>query len=116
MNSKWQFLHAFWEHRTKLLVLVLILSLIASQPIKAQFGIDWAPVVTAINRIGAAISTTIAPALIAIEWALGTLNRLMTSIHVLFTNDVYPRLRSIVHTAWSLQFKVFTHKFRRFRA
>ena len=42
MNSKWQFLHAFWEHRTKLLVLVLILSLIASQPIKAQFGIDWA--------------------------------------------------------------------------
>ena len=34
MNPKWQFLHAFWEHRTKLLVLVLILSLIASQPIE----------------------------------------------------------------------------------
>ena len=51
MNSKWQFLHAFWEHRTKLLVLVLILSLIASQPIKAQFSIDWGPIVAAINRI-----------------------------------------------------------------
>ena len=91
MNSKWQFLHAFWEHRTKLLVLVLILSLIASQPLKAQFSIDWAPVVAAINRIGAAISTTIAPALLAINRALGTLNRLMTSIQILFTNVVYPQ-------------------------
>ena len=27
MDPKWQFLHVFWEHRTKILVLMLIVSL-----------------------------------------------------------------------------------------
>jgi len=36
MDPKWQFLHALWEHRTKFLVLVLIVSLIAPQPARAR--------------------------------------------------------------------------------
>jgi len=63
MNSKWSLLRALWGHRTKLLVLVLIASLIAPQPVRAQFGIDWAAIVAAINSIGTAIANTIGPAL-----------------------------------------------------
>ena len=44
MDPKWQFLQMFWQHRAKLLVLVLIVSLIAPQPARAQFGIDWAAI------------------------------------------------------------------------
>jgi hypothetical protein len=91
MDPRWQFLHAFWEHRTKLLVLVLIVSLIAPQPAKAQFGIDWGAIVAAIDKIGSAISNTIGPALRAINGALGTLNNLMSSIEAFFTNVVYPQ-------------------------
>ena len=73
MNSKWHLLQVLWEHRTKLLVLVLIVSLIAPQPVRAQFGVDWGAIVAAINRIGTAISTTVVPALAAINRTLGTL-------------------------------------------
>ena len=76
MDPKWNFLAALWEHRKALLVLVLIVSLIAPQPVRAQFGIDWAAIVAAINSIGTAISNTIGPALRAINGALGTLNQL----------------------------------------
>ena len=81
----------FWQHRAKLLVLVLIVSLIAPQPARAQFGIDWGAIVAAINSIGTAISNTIGPALRAINGALGTLNNLMSSIQAFFTNIVYPQ-------------------------
>ncbi len=91
MDPRWHFLHAFWEHRTKLLVLVLIVSLIAPQPVRAQFGIDWGAIVAAINSIGTAISNTIGPALRAINGALGTLNNLISSIQAFFTNVVYPQ-------------------------
>src|ERR1017187_2743525 len=91
MDPKWQLLHALWEHRTKLLVLVLIVSLIAPQPARAQLGIDWGAIVAAINSIGAAISNTIVPALRAINGALGTLNGLMSSIQAFFANVVYPQ-------------------------
>jgi hypothetical protein len=90
VDPKWQLLHALWEHRTKLLVLVLIVSLVAPQPARAQLGIDWGAIVAAINSIGAAISNTIGPALRAINGALGTLNGLMSSIQAFFTNIVYP--------------------------
>ena len=90
MDPKWQLLHALWEHRTKLLVLVLIVSLVAPQPARAQLGIDWGAIVAAINSIGAAISNTIGQALRAINGALGTLNGLMSSIQAFFTNIVYP--------------------------
>src|ERR1700730_8159532 len=91
MGQKWHLLQALWEHRTKLLVLVLIVSLIAPQPIRAQFGIDVGAIVAAINSIGTAISNTIGPALRAINGALGTLNNLMSSIQAFFTNIVYPQ-------------------------
>ena len=91
MDPKWSFLSALWEHRTKLLVLVLIVSLIAPQPVRAQLGVDWGAIVAAIGRIGSAISTTVIPALVAINGALGRLNGLMSSIQALFTNVVYPQ-------------------------
>ena len=91
MNPKWNFLSALWGHRTKLLVLVLVVSLIAPQPVRAQFGIDWAPIVAAINSIGTAISNTIGPALQQINGALGTLNGLMSSLQAFFINIVYPQ-------------------------
>ena len=91
MDPKWQFLAALWEHRKAFMVLVLIVSLIAPQPVRAQFGIDWAAIVAAIDSIGTAISNTIGPALRAINGALGTLNQLMSSLQAFFTNIVYPQ-------------------------
>src|SRR5215469_18483339 len=91
MDPKWQFLHAFWEHRTKLLVLVLIVSLIAPQPVRAQFVVDWGAIVAAINSIGSAISNTIGSALRTMNSALGTLNGLMSGIQAFFANTVYPQ-------------------------
>jgi len=91
MDSKWHFLQVLWEHRTKLLVLVLIVSLIAPQPVRAQVGVDWGAIVAAINRIGTAISSTVVPALAAINRTLGTLNNLMSAIQAFFANIVYPK-------------------------
>jgi len=91
MDPRWNFLAALWEHRKVLLVLVLIVSLIAPQPVRAQFGIDWAAIVAAINSIGTAIANTIGPALRAINGALGTLNQLMSTIQAFFVNIVYPQ-------------------------
>ena len=73
------------------MVLVLIVSLIAPRPVRAQFGIDWGAIVAAIDSIGTAISNTIGPALRAINGALGTLNQLMSSLQAFFINIVYPQ-------------------------
>jgi hypothetical protein len=91
MDPRWNFLAALWEHRKALLVLVLIVSLIAPQPVRAQFGIDWAAIVAAIDSIGTAIANTIGPALRAINGALGTLNQLMNTLQAFFVNIVYPQ-------------------------
>ena len=91
MDQKWHLLHTLWTHRTKLVVLMLILSLVAPQPARAQLGIDWGAIVAAINSIGSAIISTIAPALQTINGALGTLNNLMSTIQAFFTNIVYPQ-------------------------
>ena len=91
MDPKWHFLQVLWEHRTKLLVFVLIVSLITPQPVRAQLGIDLGAIVAAISRIGTAISTTIVPALAGINRALGTLNGLMSAIQAFFANVVYPK-------------------------
>jgi hypothetical protein len=91
MDPKWNFLAALWEHRRVLLVLVLIVSLIAPQPVRAQFGIDWPAIIAAINSIGSAIANTIGPALRAINGVLGTLNQLMSSLQAFFVNIVYPQ-------------------------
>jgi len=91
MDPKWNFLAALWEHRRVLLVLVLIVSLIAPQPARAQFGIDWPAIIAAINSIGTAIANTIGPALRAINGVLSTLNQLMSSLQAFFVNIVYPQ-------------------------
>src|SRR6266571_4220762 len=91
MGPKWHLLQTLWEHRTKLLVLVLVVSLIAPQPVRAQLGIDWGAIVAAINSIGTAIANTIGTALRTINGALGTLNSLMSSIQAFFTDIVYPQ-------------------------
>ena len=89
MDPKWRLLQVLWEHRTKFLVLMLIMSLVAPQPARAQFGIDWGAIVAAINdRIGT--TNTIAPALRAINGALGTLNSLVNGLQTFFTNSDYP--------------------------
>ena len=91
MDPKWNILTALWEHRKVLLVLVLIVSLIAPRPVRAQFGIDWPAIIAAINSIGTAIANTIGPALRAINGVLGTLNQLMSSLQAFFVNIVYPQ-------------------------
>ena len=91
MDPKWNLLNALWEHRTTLVVVVLIVSLIAPQPARAQFGFDWGAIVAAINSIGSAISNTIGSALRTINSALETLNGLMSGIQAFFTSIVYPQ-------------------------
>ena len=91
MDPKWRLLHVLWEQRVKFLVLMLVMSLVAPQPARAQLGIDWGAIIAAINSIGSAITNTIAPALRTINGALGTLNNLMSSIQAFFTNIVYPQ-------------------------
>ncbi len=90
MDSKRKFLRALREHRTKLLVVALLVALIAPQPTRAQFGLDLPAIVAAIDSIGSAITNTITPALHAVDGALGTLNGLMNGIQAFFGNIVYP--------------------------
>ena len=45
-------IHIARTYRTQLIVLVLLVCLLAPQPVRAQFGIDWGAVVAAINSIG----------------------------------------------------------------
>ena len=113
MDPKWRLLHELWEHRAKFLVLMLIISLVAPQPARAQFGIDWGAIVAAINSIGSAITNTIAPALRTINGALGTLNNLMSSIQAFFTNIVYPQAAINRAQGWREPSRVFTTRFRR---
>lgn len=86
-----QFILIARTYRTQLLVMVLLVCLVAPQPVRAQFGIDWAPVVAAINSIGSAISGVIAPALRAINGALGTLNGILNALHTFFQTVIYPK-------------------------
>ena len=71
MDPKWNFCTRYGNTGKALMVLVLIVSLIAPQPARAQFGIDWAAIVAAINSIGTAISNTIGPALTRDQWSFG---------------------------------------------
>ena len=91
MQHMRQLINTVWKYRTQLLVLVLVVCLLAPQPSRAQFGIDWAPVIAAINSIGSAISNVIAPALRSINSALGTLNGILNALHNFFQTVVYPQ-------------------------
>ena len=57
MDQKWRLFHTLWTHRTKLVVLMLIVLLVAPRPVRAQFGIDLGAIVAAIDSIGSAIAT-----------------------------------------------------------
>jgi len=92
MDPKWNLLSALWGHRTKLLVLVLIASLMVPQPVGAirhrlgrhrgsdqqhrnrDIQYDW-PGATTDQR------------------SIGTLNGLMSSLQAFFINIVYPSPR-----------------------
>lgn len=91
MNPKWQFVHVLWEHRIKLLVLVLIVSLISPQPVRAQFGLDIGAIVAAIDSIGSAISNTVGSALQAMNGVLGTIQNVMSTLQGFLANAVYPQ-------------------------
>src|SRR4030095_6624131 len=84
-------LEALSGRRFRLIAIVLIAALVAPPPAPAQFFIDLAAIVGAINAIGSAISDVIAPALRAINSALGTLQRVLTAIQGFFQNVVYPQ-------------------------
>jgi len=87
--------------------LLLIVCLMAPQPARAQFGIDLAAVVGAINAIGSAITNVIAPALQTMNSALGALNGILNVLHTFFQTVVYPqaailRAQDVVGTVGSL--------------
>ena len=84
-------LKALWHCRTTLIVILLIAALVAPQPAHAQFGIDLAAIVAAINAIGSAISSVIGSGLRAINGALGTLHTILNTINTFFNTVVYPQ-------------------------
>ena len=83
-------LEVVWRCRTTLVVVLLIAALVTPQPAKAQFGIDLAAIVAAINSIGSAITNVIGTGLRAINGALGTLRTVLTTMNTFFNNVVYP--------------------------
>jgi hypothetical protein len=80
-----------WHERTKIVALVLVLILVAPQPARGQFFIDWAAIVAAINGIGTAINNVIGGGLQAINGALGAVNNLLNTINSFFQNQIYPQ-------------------------
>lgn len=78
-----------WTQRTKILVLVLVMSLVAPQPAKGQF-IDVAAIVTAIGAINTAITNVIGAGLRNISSALNAVNGVLNAIQSFFQNTIYP--------------------------
>ena len=83
--------HWIWQERTKIMALMLVLVLLAPQPAKGQFFIDWVPIIAAINAIGTAISNVIGSGLQAINSALGAVNNILNTINSFFQNQIYPQ-------------------------
>jgi hypothetical protein len=78
-----------WTQRTKILVLILVMTLVAPQPAKGQF-IDVAAIVSAIGAINTAITNVIGAGLRDISSALNTVNSVLNSIQSFFQNTIYP--------------------------
>lgn len=78
-----------WTQRTKIVVLVLVIALVAPQPVKGQF-IDVAAIVTAIGAINTAITNVIGAGLRSISSALNAVNGVLSAIQSFFQNTVYP--------------------------
>ncbi len=79
-----------WAHRTPLIALVVIVTLITPRPAQGQF-IDWAAIVGAINAINTAITNVIGGALRAMNQTLGSISSIVGAVQSLFQNVVYPR-------------------------
>jgi hypothetical protein len=78
-----------WTQRTKVLVLILVMTLVAPQPVKGQL-IDGAAIVAAIGAINTAITTVIGAGLRDISGALNAVNGVLNAIQSFFQNTVYP--------------------------
>ena len=78
-----------WTQRTKILVLILVMTLVAPQPAKGQF-IDVAAIVSAIGAINTAITNVIGAGLRDISSALNAVNGVLNSIQSFFQNTIYP--------------------------
>ena len=78
-----------WTQRTKVLVLILVMTLVAPQPAKGQL-IDGAAIVAAIGAINTAITTVIGAGLRDISGALNAANGVLNAIQSFFQNTVYP--------------------------
>src|SRR5215472_16765948 len=80
-----------WHERTKIFAILLVLVLVAPQPARGQFVIDWAAIGAAINGIGTAINNVIGSGLQAINSALGAVNNILNTINSFFQNQIYPQ-------------------------
>ena len=78
-----------WTQRTKILVLILVMTLVAPQPAKGQF-IDVAAIVSAIGAINTAITNVIGAGLRDISGALNAVNGVLNAIQSFFQNTIYP--------------------------
>jgi hypothetical protein len=81
-------LDLFLNHRTQLVAVLLIVCLVAPQPVHAQLGLGG--LISAISGIGSAILNVIAPALRTTNSALGTLNGILNALQTFFQTVVYP--------------------------
>ncbi len=78
-----------WTQRTKIVVLLLVMTLVAPQPAKGQF-IDVAAIVSAIGAINTAITNVIGAGLRDISGALNAVNGVLNAIQSFFQNTIYP--------------------------
>jgi len=78
-----------WTQRTKVLVLILVMTLVAPQPAKGQL-IDGAAIVAALGAINTAITNVIGAGLRDISGGLNAVNGVLNAIQSFFQNTVYP--------------------------
>ena len=78
-----------WMQRTKVLVLILVMTLVAPQPAKGQL-IDVAAIVAAVGAINTAITNVIGAGLRDISGGLNAVNGVLNAIQSFFQNTVYP--------------------------
>ena len=78
-----------WMQRTKVLVLILVMTLVAPQPAKGQL-IDVAAIVAALGAINTAITNVIGAGLRDISGGLNAVNGVLNAIQSFFQNTVYP--------------------------
>ena len=78
-----------WTQRTKILVLIVVMTLVVPQPAKGQF-IDVAAIVAAIGAINTAITNIIGAGLRASNSELNAVNTVLNAIQSFFQNTIYP--------------------------